>query len=271
MAGGKYSVFKNVYAYPLKANTDSYAFYNSSKKLIIETLSPRTYAVPFYPLPFDPKVKKIIFPYIYTGFLFDHFGHFIIESLSRLWFAKNYPEVPICWTARNGFILDFQKDIFNLLGIKNEITIIDQPACFATLFVPEPGFIIHDYFYPYYDDFLSVVIDIQPIIGKKVYISRRYFGGESCLTNDEELENVLNNHGFIIYYPEKHSIYEQITFLSSAEKILALEGSALHTLIFVKDLQSNILIMPRPKASINQNYLTIAKRKGFRQSYIPPE
>ena len=79
----------------------------------------------------------------------------------------------------------------------------------------------------------------------------------------------MSENGFQIYYPEEHTISEQITFLGTAEKILSLEGSALHTLIFLKNVRPMIIIIPRPKSEINRNFTTIAVKKSFSQVYLP--
>jgi hypothetical protein len=34
---------------------------------------------------------------IYAGTLYFHFGHFLLESLARAWYAHRYPDVPFVW------------------------------------------------------------------------------------------------------------------------------------------------------------------------------
>ncbi len=248
-----------------------FAVYTNDATLIRQSLCIRDYCVVFKPAECVPVNIRLTESVIFGGFLFKHYGHFLLESLARLWFAKEHPNFPVVWVGRDGLLLDFQLEIFELLGLKNPIRFIDRPVSIHKLFLPDPGYLIQTFFAPEHQAFLSVC-DPEPVrAGKKIYLSRRHFGGESCLTNEAELERRLVQKGFHIYYPEKHTIREQLAYLSSAEKILSLEGSSLHTLILLRELKSQILIIPRPQTEINHNYLTIAQHKGFCQSYLPDD
>ncbi|MBO4334912.1 MAG: glycosyltransferase family 61 protein [Desulfovibrio sp.] len=247
----------------------AFGCYNAEGKLVKESLCVRERCLLFRVAPLLPVTATLSDSMIFGGFLFKHYGHFLLESLSRLWFAKEHPDLPIIWVGRDPDILDFQQEIFVLLGLKNPTRYADHPVRIRRLFLPNPGFLIPHIFTPFHEQFLAVQEPSPTLPGKKIYISRRHFGGDSCLLNEEELELRLVHKGFHIYYPEKHSIREQLAYLSSAEKILALEGSALHTLILLTSLKAQILIMPRPETQINPNFWTIAQRKGFVQSVLP--
>ena len=38
---------------------------------------------------------------IYAGTLYFHFGHFLLESLARAWYAHRYPDVPFVWAGQH--------------------------------------------------------------------------------------------------------------------------------------------------------------------------
>ena len=248
-----------------------YAAYTRENTLIRECLCIRDFGLAFKPAERVPVEIRLPKTMIFGGFLFKHFGHFLLESLARLWFAKDHPDIPLVWLGRDGLWLDFQTEILQMLGINNATRFIDHPVCIHKLLVPEPGYLSQSFFAPSHADFLAVQDPVPTLPGKRIYLSRRHFGGESCLTNEAELERLLVQNGFHIYYPEKHSVQEQLTYLSSAEKILSLEGSALHSLILLRQLKAQILLIPRPKTELNHNFLTIAQRKGFCQSILPSE
>ena len=42
-------------------------------------------------------VPRRIGRFIYGGMLMDHFGHFLLEAMARLWFIREHPELPVLW------------------------------------------------------------------------------------------------------------------------------------------------------------------------------
>ena len=264
---GRVSCYESALIVPFKQA--SYACYDQEGLPIPEGMIYRNFCRVFNLAPrpaFASQNKREV---IFGGFLFKHYGHFLLESLARLWFAKRNPDLPICWVGRDGGILGFQQEILELLGITNTIYLADRPVQFAKIYFPEPGCIIREHFYPFQRDFLAVYKPKPTKPGLKIYLSRRNFGGESCLSNDQEVEALLEELGFTIYLPEEHSVREQLDTLSSAELILSLEGSALHTLLLLQEVQAEIVIIPRVNQIPNMNYTTIANAKGFRQTYLP--
>ena len=264
---GACSCYSQATVLPFQQN--GYACYDCKQKLISDAMLYRNYGMIFPSVSYRKAVVQKNEPCIFCGFLFKHYGHFLLESLSRLWFAKEHPQIPIAFVARDGLILQFQEEIFKILNITNPYYTIDQPVLFEKLFVPEPGYIIQCHFSEFYNNFLSQVPPSPLCPGKTIYLSRRKFGGISCFNNEAELEEALQKKGIEIFYPEEHNIQEQLATISSAERILALEGSALHTLILLTHLESSILLIPRPMSYPNMNFQTIADRKHFTQCYIP--
>ena len=246
-----------------------FACYSQDGQLIKEAMLYRNFCMVFQQADLVSATITEYSPVIFAGFLFKQYGHFLLESLARLWYAKAHPHLPICWVGRDGAILDFQEEILHLLGIKNTILFVDQPVRFTELHIPAPGYIIRNHFTHAHAHFLGQGHAEKTIANKKIYLSRKKFGGESCLSNEDEVESALKDQGFSIYYPEEHSVHEQISHLSSADVILAVEGSALHTLILLEHVTANVVIIPRPNTESNANFHTIAIAKNFKQTYLP--
>lgn len=169
---------------------------------------------------------------IYGGVMDYHYGHFIIETLSRLWFAKDNPELPIVWLNKGGEVRDWQKQIFEMLGIRNQHIFIGSPTIINNAWYPYPGCCIGSYFESFHGNFLGVVKPNEVISGKKIYISRSNILGR---TSSSELDYVFKNHGFEIFHPEEFSLIAQLEILSSAELVVGVEGSAFHSLIFFSE------------------------------------
>ncbi len=64
--------------------------------------------------------------YIFAGYLFAHYGHCLLDSLSRLWLIKRYRKLPLVWldVENTNNINDMHYELFELLGIHNEMEIV---------------------------------------------------------------------------------------------------------------------------------------------------
>lgn len=248
---------------------DRYACYDKNNNLIKDSLNIRSYGITFLPAPPAANYVYNDAEIIFAGFLFPHYGHFLLESLARLWYAKEHQELPICFIGRNQKIFELQQEILHLLGINNTLYIVDQAVIFKKLIVPRPGCVIRQYIYPFQIKFLGQYATHSSSTPAKIFLSRARFSGNSILSNDEQLETELAKLGYAIIYPEQLPISTQLELLFNAKIILALEGSALHNLLLLKEVQAQVLIIPRPAQEINQNYAMIADAKGFRQCYFP--
>ena len=78
---------------------------------------------------------------IFAGYLFRHFGHFMLESLSRLWIVESFPDVPLVWVWAERYP-DWQSEILALLGVQNPAVFLTRPTQYRSVIVPEPGFVI---------------------------------------------------------------------------------------------------------------------------------
>lgn len=279
-----FSIYDNVSVSPcvvLEKGALATGIYTSGGELLPDTQftrSARDISVDLgvYTEPSDELAEAI-----YAGPLLNHYGHFMLEAIARLWYAKDKPELPIIWSCRvlpglNDAQLDkrkrqfsFQKDILEYLGIRNPQVLIVKPTRVGKLHVPQVGYRISDTFTELHDDFLSCC-DYNPQDDCKLWLSRSalkdiYDAGE---LNAGILEKRLKDDGWEIFHPQEHSFKDQIAKLARAKRIAGFEGSALHNIIFLSncsDLQVDIVLR---RKSVNPNYVNIAKRKGFTQRLV---
>jgi capsular polysaccharide biosynthesis protein len=205
---------------------------------------------------------------MFAGYLIPHFGHFLLESLSRLWAAHQHPELPLVWCGSSRYTT-WQREILELLGIRNDFIHVDQVTRVEKLLLPSPGYVIQTTFHESHAKFLSVV-DPSPIQhGRKCWVSRSMIpvGTADRLERERDLESQLLARGWSIFRPEEFSIIEQLRYLSSCEVIAGIPGSAFHALILLKELGSRIKLVDVREP--NQNFVTIANRKRFRQEILP--
>lgn len=200
----------------------------------------------FSPGEFLPPSRHIDEPAIFIGPLFNHFGHFLLESLARLWYAKTNPALPIIWFHETSYTL-WQKEILHLLGIQNPAIFVSEPTSFSQVYLPQMGYIPWKEITQEHFDFLACVEPAPTNPGKKCWISRSLLdenikknGG--YLFNENRLEEMLLEAGWEIYHPQHHRIQEQLKYYSSCERIAGIQGSAFHLLLLLKKVHANITI-----------------------------
>jgi hypothetical protein len=91
----------------------------------------------------EPAVLHLNGTAIYGGMLMNHFGHFLVEAMARLWFIRERPELPILWhwidlpvphTSWRGWV-------WRLLGLSaRRHHMIRTPLRCETVTLPRSGF-----------------------------------------------------------------------------------------------------------------------------------
>ncbi len=231
--------------------------------------------------PLKQSIQKIIVneSAYYGGIYFNHFGHFCLETLSRLWFYKNLKESKYKvffhkWGPGKRYtLLKWAIDILELLDIKEEnIVFIEKKIFFKEIIVPEQiigiGKMLKSS--PEFINGITEVID-QKINSdclflnyEKVYVSRTKLDiTQGRFTAESALEEILTDNGFFIFHPQEYSFQEQLAIYKQAKILIFAEGSAAHTLIFLKDLKSEIFLINRRKYSL----YTLQQTHEFHSNY----
>ena len=216
---------------------------------------------------------------IWGGVLFDHFGHFLCESLNRLWYAAQYPEkkypvVFICEKARK--ISSSVRSLLELLGISDDrLILIDRPTRFARIIVPEQssvltGFYTKEFVLPFQK--MATEIEAEPF--KKVYFSRRKFKGGIKIFGEDKLERVFKANGYKVVYPERLSLKEQIAYVKGAKEMACVMGSAAHLSLFAAP-KTKLIVLERTE-HINKEQILINQAMeldwysvGANMNYLP--
>ena len=211
------------------------------------------------------KAEKLSGKYIFAGYLFPHFGHFLLESLANYWFFKQHPDTPIIWVGVHNQpeLNDVNKAFIDLLDIKNPIHIITRETKVEELLVPKPGYIIHTRFTEAQQQALKVVDAPPPKPGKKVWLSRSKLP-DGIITNEGSLERLLEQQGWTIYHPQDHPMMDQLSMIKDAEVLAGCEGSAFHMLMLVPEFKGKVKILAR-RQFIEFDYIAIATELGLDQ------
>lgn len=206
--------------------------------------------------------------YIFGGHFMGHYGHFLLETLSRLWFIKEYPDVPIVWIRIDqNPIQDWHHTFFEKLGVTNEFYWVDEQTEIEELIVPDAGYVIASRFWEKQARALELVGPTKMVPGKRIWLSRSELS-KGVVLNEQLLESILVENGWTIYHPQHHSFDEQLDMLADAEMIAGIEGSAFHSLVLMPHFEGKVVLFGRVE---NGNYDLIADTHGFEQKKIRTE
>ncbi len=250
-----------VYGDTKKAVNDSHLFRNiKNKEVIVTNIT-----------SYVEAIETINFGY-YAGFKSDHFGHFLLEGLSRLYHINKSNQQDIIWLTCMGSrkFTSWQVEILKLLGLdKLNHIIINKPTLIKKIEIVEPGYIISNLFTKKHNNFLSIYK--KNILAKtKLWLSRSNI--EGGWINEIEIEKILKKNGWEIFSPEKYSVKEQLEKIMSSEIVAGIEGSAFHILILGLNPKCEIIMFSRgSQGIINDNYTLIANTKNFKQTVYHPE
>lgn len=208
---------------------------------------------------------------IYAGAYREHFGHFLVEGHQRLWWAKDHPELPIVWVASDhkttvAPLQQWQRDMLEITGIRNEIIILTEPARFDLLHVPDAGYKYADWCHRQQAEFLACYDGPPQIPGRKLWLSRNGVHGVGVI-NSEITERKLIPQGWRIVHPERLPMREQLDELAQAEIIAGEEGSAFHTLLLLRDVSQKELKIFRRHGPEHKSFKTIGDARQLNQHF----
>lgn len=217
---------------------------------------------------------------IYGGGQVYHFGHFLLEGFSRLWFVvknRNNPKYkdlkivfvgiePHAKKSSNNFLYD----CFKLLDIpKERILFIEKPTQFKNVIIPDESILSWSDFYaesriPY--DYIRNNIAISKI--KKIYLSRTQLKDNftKCI-NEEYFEQFYRKKGFEIISPEKYTIAQQVSFVSNADEIVCVLGSLSHFAIFCKP-NSELTVLCRTSTDTLEPQILVNQFSGIKCNIV---
>jgi len=217
--------------------------------------------------------------YVYGGVISLHYGHFIVNSLSRLWHHSRQcnaslrvlfhgPGNPDIWFER-----PFLREMFAAIGIARENVIaFDRPTKISLLEIPHPSFQEQHYISKAFTE-LCNRIGRHIIEGmdmsrndRPVYLSKTAMtSGVGRVVNEIVIENVLRSAGVEIFYPETLRLSDQIRIFSERSTVVGITGSSLHTSAFIPPYGRIIALSPTDRP--NSNFALLDAANGTRSEY----
>ncbi|HGF5649250.1 TPA: DUF563 domain-containing protein [Klebsiella quasipneumoniae subsp. similipneumoniae] len=211
------------------------------------------------------KMEKIDDDVIWFGFFYKHWGHFLLDFISRMWILlDDYRGQKIVYVSHGDVIDGNYMEFFNLLGIENDKLIrIDKVTQCKSVIVPEYAKKENEY-HSYYLRLMNTVskaavnTSSEPLTpGLKVYFSRMAFKDAAKKEFGEEyIENLMLSAGYSVMYPEKMTLKQQVSIWNSADEIICINGTIPLNLIFAMSHMQNVFILNKAKIH-HQNLIDI--------------
>lgn len=203
---------------------------------------------------------------IFGGVLHNHFGHFLMESLGRLWMANDpaFRHLPILvqtpW-GRPQFSKpdDFSAIILDLLEIDPaRLQVVTAPLQVGLLHLPEQLYGFHNFHAPA-PEFVAFLRVAQANIlrlaapvaqpAAKVFMSRSDWQDQAptrgIAAGLRRFEDYLRGEGWHIVQPETLSLRDQLVIYATARTVMICEGSAQHSCILLPDMAGEVFVLLR--------------------------
>lgn len=184
----------------------------------------------------DRDIEFVDDEVIYIGPMFNHWGHFIYDFITRLWYCLEHPEKNIVycgWGFDEGTLYGSYKRFFELLGIDiNKLMDIRKPTKFRRVIIPEPCYLRNQYVMPEYSEMMkkicsNVLVDAKESYDK-IYFTRDPFIRRSAWFREygeSLIQDIFEKNGFKVFDPSSLSLDEQIFYMNHCSTI-ALIGSS---------------------------------------------
>lgn len=201
---------------------------------------------------------------VYGGVIFGHFGHMILDGMTRLWhFARNHDDgLKRVFVLQPGASSTHAEKFFKLAGMRYEI--LRGPTQFSEVIVPGEAYhtgeggnkIWLEWF-----DYFKKRIRVCASFPKKIYLTRTQWPANDGV-GEEYYEHFFSKQGYQIIVPEKLPLEEQIAYIFSATHIATTMGTMAHMLAFAQP-DADVTILLRSPSSMMPAQLIINKLRGF--------
>jgi capsular polysaccharide biosynthesis protein len=166
----------------------------------------------------------------------DHFGHFTLEVLSRLWPFQviDFSQFVFLTSATP---IEYHAQFLRPFGIeRSQIRYFQTPVLCRKLVVAAQGYGLESFVS---DAALAVWGRIGDFyddgtLQDKLYVSRSNWKKQRNLVNEAEIEAFVQSAGYQIIYPETMSVPDQIQAFRNARVIVGPSGSSLYNCVYCK-------------------------------------
>lgn len=230
-------------------------------------------------IPADAEIEHLPGTYMFAGLLFGHFGHFLVESIARLWALDTLKSqidglvfVPKFQNNPQHVLRTYQP-LLRDLGVDLPVLNLEMPTRIENLFVPLQGFGMFDLIEgaPEFRDFVNTHAGrgIDADGPEKIYISRTALPAErGGILGETRLEALLEAEGYVAFHPQNHDFRTQIATYKAARQIISADASPLHLVAMVGDADQRIACIARRNGHLETYFER--QIRAFKGSHVTP-
>ncbi len=211
------------------------------------------------------------------GYFTNHWGHFLIDFSTRLYFAQKYKKAKYIYLInKDSIIFPIIPQILRFLQLLdldiNNFIFVNKITKVKTVIIPEQSFQCEAYFSnEYLELFNTVAKNIKPSISNissKIYFSRSKFNSAKRKEfGGEILDNLFENNGYKIIFPEQISLDDQIFFINNCKFFAGISGTILHNLLFLQNKNTTVICINKSNF-INIMLIDTLKLKNINPIFI---
>lgn len=227
------------------------------------------------------RVTEEKFRAVYCGYFPMHWGHFLTEVVTRLWYALEHDDEvdKYVFTVRPGYeqrMYVNMKAFFRAFGILGKVELVSVPKAYKEVIVPEMCFRQGEY---YSNDFVEMFNRVasnllhereasQTAVSEKIYLSRSLFvkKGARVEIGTELLDDFFQRNGFKVVHPETVSLSELVAMLHHAKVCASPSGTICHNILFAPSSTSLIIMEREPW--LNPYQVNINQLRGCPTTYV---
>ena len=208
-------------------------------------------------------------PLIYVGKPNFHFGHFLVETLPRLWAVAGLrradPSLKLLihdGGHTDGFLqLPWVASVLGALGLERQDFVwFDQPTRLREVYVPATALEPQAYAFSLLREFFrrigdAITANLPPDDDQRpVYFTKTMLaGGVQRIANEHRMLPILEACGVHIIAPERLTLAEQIRLFATGRTILGTASSAFHVCILSRGRPQLLLL--QPTGHLNANHI----------------
>jgi len=204
---------------------------------------------------FPKDARRLQGRYIYGGFVLNHYGHFIAESLGRLWITsqKEFVGLTVLFliSKEDQYIKPFIEDAMSHFRLPYRI--LTENVIVDELIIAEAGKQMRLPARAGYLDWLGTIglpkdfKDNQS--PPKICVLRGHLTAGK-IAGEAKVEEILVKAGYYALRPEKYSFSDQLKYYFNAKKIVFSEGSAIHMCDLLPYINADVAVINRRPLSI---------------------
>ncbi len=202
-------------------------------------------------------IKTLEGCHLFGGLGRTHFGHFLLESLPRLWALAHVSGkvdgivlIPQQGLSLFSTIADKYLPLYRALSGDLPFHLPENPVRVEKLIVPTQGFGNGAWITgsaegrSYVRERLATAF--TPAGPEKLYISRsRVTTGTLWIIDEDRIERLMKKAGYTVFHPQEHDIAVQCKRYLAAKHVVGFEGSAFHLAAFALQPGTRVALIKR--------------------------